>query len=66
MDFALSGAAFALGPIRFEPYPIVVHDTAGVGSELGFQVGGLVGANPLKRYRMSFDLLRPPPSAARG
>jgi hypothetical protein len=55
---ALPGPALAVGEIRFDRYPLILHDTPDATRELGFTIDGLLGADFLARYRVTFDLRR--------
>lgn len=52
------GIDLAFGAIQLKPYPVVVRSWPEVQAVHGFEMGGILGHNFLRRYRVSIDLAR--------
>jgi tetratricopeptide (TPR) repeat protein len=56
--FLMPGVDLAFDAIHFPNYSVVVLNLTTPSALLGFQVGGIVGHNFLKKYRVAIDLER--------
>jgi tetratricopeptide (TPR) repeat protein len=56
--FLMQGVDLAFDSIHFPNYNVVVLNLNAPSALLGFQVGGIVGHNFLKKYRVAIDLER--------
>jgi predicted aspartyl protease len=56
--FLMQGVDLAFDTIHFPNYNVVVLNLTAPSALLGFQLGGIVGHNFLKQYRVSVDLER--------
>jgi hypothetical protein len=52
------GIDLAFGAIRLKEYPVVVRSWPDVQAVHGFEMGGILGHNFLRRYRVTIDLAR--------
>ena len=52
------GIDLAFGAIRLQEYPVVVRNWPDVQAVHGFEMGGILGHNFLRRYRVTIDLAR--------
>jgi predicted aspartyl protease len=52
------GIDLAFGAIRLNQYPVVVRSWPDVRAVHGFEMGGILGHNFLRRYRVTIDLAR--------
>ena len=52
------GVDLTFGAIRLPQFPVVVRAWPDVEAVHGFEMGGILGHNFLKRYRVSIDLMR--------
>ena len=52
------GIDLAFGAIRLKDYPVVVRSWPDVQAVHGFEMGGILGHNFLRRYRVTIDLAR--------
>jgi hypothetical protein len=52
------GLAIDAGPWQLPRRPTVTMDLSTPSSLLGFELGGLIGHNDLRRYVVTFDLIR--------
>jgi hypothetical protein len=56
--FLLPGVDLSFDEIRYQNFPVVVLNLDAPSVLLGFQLGGIVGAQFLKNYRVGIDLER--------
>jgi predicted aspartyl protease len=52
------GVNLAFGAVRLNQYPVVIRSWPNVEAVHGFEMGGILGHNFLRRYRVSIDLTR--------
>jgi hypothetical protein len=52
------GVDLAFGAVRLNQYPVVIRSWPDVEAVHGFEMGGILGHNFLRRYRVSIDLTR--------